>query len=231
MLGDSLSRHWYYRSKAAALCRYVKVGGVRTVLDVGAGSGLFAKHLLKHTHVCAGVCVDTGYAGDRSETYCGKRIEFKRSCGFVDAELVLLMDVLEHVDDDRGLIVEYAAKVPNGAHFLITVPAFQWLWSDHDVFLEHYRRYDIRQLERVVREAGLRIEHSAYYFALVFPIALGLRSVTSLMRWRERPPRSHLTKHSRFVNETLAAICQAELPLFPINRMFGLSAFCLASKG
>jgi 2-polyprenyl-3-methyl-5-hydroxy-6-metoxy-1,4-benzoquinol methylase len=137
-----------------------------------------------------------------------------------------MMDVLEHVDDDRGLVRHYAAKVPSGAHFLVTVPAFRFLWSGHDVFLEHKRRYRLGEIESALRDAGLAIVSGAYYFGFVFPLAAAVRLVT-----RGQPEvRSSLKKHGAMTNGLLAAICAAELPLFPVNRLAGLSAFVLARK-
>src|SRR3546814_19735603 len=64
------------------------------------------------------------------------------------------MDVLEHVEDDAGLLRTYLDKAPPQAQAVITVPAFQFLWSHHDVFLEHHRRYTLKTLSRVVERAG-----------------------------------------------------------------------------
>jgi hypothetical protein len=137
-----------------------------------------------------------------------------------------MMDVLEHVDDDRGLVRHYAAKVPSGAHFLVTVPAFRFLWSGHDVFLEHKRRYRLGEIETAMREASLEIVRGAYYFGFVFPLAAAVRLAT-----RGQPaPRSTLRKHGAATNRLLAAICAAELPLLAVNRLAGLSAFVLARK-
>ena len=136
------------------------------------------------------------------------------------------MDVLEHVDDDRGLVRLYAGKVPAGAHFLVTVPAFKALWSGHDVFLEHKRRYRLPEIEAVMRDAGLEIVHGAYYFGFIFPLAASVR----LLRRGAPVPRSSLKKHGRLINGALTAACAAELPLFAHNRLAGLSAFVLARK-
>lgn len=230
ILGDQVDRHWYYRSKATAVCRYVKEVRPSSILDVGAGSAFFTKYLLTHTNAQRGLCVDTGYAHDSDESLGGKSLKYRRSCGSVDADLVLLMDVLEHVEDDRELLGQYARKVARGAHFMITVPAFQWLWSNHDVFLEHYRRYDISRLESVVSEVGLETKCISYYFASVFPIAAALRVVRSLPFMGNRLPRSELRLHSRLVNGSLSLVCRAELAALRFNRIAGLSVFCLARK-
>jgi hypothetical protein len=146
----------------------------------------------------------------------------------VDADLVLLMDVLEHVDDDVGLLKAYVDKVPSGSRFLITVPAFQFLWSGHDDFLEHKRRYTLAQLEAVVRNTGLTVKQGAYYFGLVFPIAATLRLLPKGAQ--PSPPRSQLKQHHPLVNTMLKTLCSVELPFMGANRLAGLTVFVLAQK-
>jgi 2-polyprenyl-3-methyl-5-hydroxy-6-metoxy-1,4-benzoquinol methylase len=225
ILGGDIGRHWYYRAKAAALRRMVEELAPRRVLDVGAGSGFFSRHLLTSGAQSA-LCVDIGYDRDRDETLDGKPVLYRRDCSATDCDLVLMMDVLEHVDDDAGLVRHYAAKVPSGAHFLVTVPAFRFLWSGHDVFLEHKRRYTLAEIERTMRDAGLAVVKGAYYFGLIFPLAAAVRLATR----GDTEPRSSLRKHGALSNGLLGAICAAELPLFALNRLAGLSAFVLAKK-
>ncbi|MEK7687554.1 MAG: class I SAM-dependent methyltransferase [Pseudomonadota bacterium] len=226
ILGADIGRHWYYRSKAAALRRFVAGLRPRRLLDVGAGSGFFSRHLLAETSAESALCVDTGYARDRDDSVAGKPVCFRRDTGPTDCDLVLMMDVLEHVDDDRGLVRHYASKVPSGAHFLVTVPAFAFLWSGHDVFLEHVRRYRLPEIEAALSGSGLEVVRGAYYFGFVFPLAAAVR----LASRGESKPRSSLKRHGAFTNGILTAICTAELPLFPYNRLAGLTAFVLARK-
>lgn len=226
ILGADIGRHWYYRSKAAALRRMVEPLRPQHILDVGAGSGFFSRHLLAEAGAQSALCVDIGYAADRDASEAGKPVLYRRDIGPTDCDLVLMMDVLEHVDDDRGLLRHYAAKVPPGAHFLVTVPAFRFLWSSHDVFLEHKRRYRLPEIEQALRDAGLDVVRAAYYFGLVFPLAAAVRLATR----SSSEPRSSLKKHDPLTNGLLSGICAAELPLFPINRLAGLSAFVLARK-
>jgi SAM-dependent methyltransferase len=226
ILGDDIGRHWYYQSKAAALSRIVGPLRPQRLLDVGAGSGFFSRHLLTEGGAQSALCVDVGYPASRDETVAGKPMLFRRDCGDTDCDLVLMMDVLEHVDNDAGLVRHYATKVPSGAHFLVTVPAFRFLWSGHDVFLEHKRRYTLPEIEGTMRDAGLEVVRGAYYFGAIFPLAAAVR----LASRRDPTPRSSLRKHDALTNGLLAAACAIELPLFPINRLAGLSAFVLARK-
>jgi 2-polyprenyl-3-methyl-5-hydroxy-6-metoxy-1,4-benzoquinol methylase len=225
ILGPAIARHWYYVSKSSALVRLI--GGSRNaLLDVGAGSGFFAKTLIVHGVVSQATCVDPGYLESvRTETVHGRPVNFVRQVGNLDVGLVLMMDVLEHVDDDSALISEYMAKVPSGTMFVFSVPAFMALWSQHDVFLEHKRRYTLRQLERVVASSGLRVTKGCYYFATILPLAAIVRRLTN-----RQGPSSSLKIHSTFTNFLLRALCGLELGFYRFNRWGGLTVFCVAIK-
>ena len=228
ILGSSIDQHWYYASKAAATKRLLGDLPIRKILDVGAGSGFFTHHLLTHTAANEAWCVDISYDADSDANTAGKPVHYRRGIESVDADLVLLMDVLEHVDDDLGLLKHYIDKVPSGSRFLMTVPAFQFLWSGHDDFLEHKRRYTLAQFETVARDAGLTVKQGAYYFGAVFPIAATLRLLPKGAQ--PSPPRSQLKQHHPVVNSILKTLCGIELPLMRANRLAGLTVFVLAQK-
>lgn len=229
ILGDAIDRHWYYRAKAAALRKMLGPAPVSHVLDVGAGSGFFSRKLLARGAAQA-TCVDPEYAAEHEEIHAGRPIKFVRTTAAGDFDLVLMMDVLEHVDDDVGLVREYAALVPPGARFLITVPAFQWMWSGHDVFLEHRRRYTLPQMQGVLDRAGLKILHGCYYYGLTFPLAAAQRFAGRVLGASQTGAKSQLQLHNPLINETLAAICLAEVPFFRANRVAGLTVFVLAQQ-
>lgn len=229
ILGADIDQHWYYSSKAKAM-RLLLEGTVPIrILDVGAGSGFFSRNLLSYTDAKEAWCVDISYQADSDESEAGKAVYYRRSVGDINADLVLLMDVLEHVDDDVALLKEYVDKAPSGSRFLVTVPAFQFLWSGHDIFLEHKRRYTLKQLEDVVRNAGLSVRCGTYYFGMVFPIAATLRIAQKTCR-KSESPSSQLSNHNPVTNAILKSLCEMELPFLRINRAVGLTVFCLADK-
>lgn len=228
ILGSGIDQHWYYCSKAAATTHLLGDARFDKILDVGAGSGFFTHHLLTHTPATEAWCVDISYGADSDATTAGKPVHYRRSIESLDADLVLLMDVLEHVDNDVGLLKTYVEKVPSGSRFLMTVPAFQFLWSGHDDFLEHKRRYTLSQLETLAKDAGLTVQQGAYYFALVFPIAATLRLLSKAAQ--PSPARSQLKRHHPLVNRLLKTLCRIELPFMGANRLAGLTVFCLAQK-
>ncbi|MBV4475006.1 class I SAM-dependent methyltransferase [Pseudomonas botevensis] len=228
ILGDSIGEHWYYCSKAAATTRMLGDASIKRILDVGAGSGFFSHHLLTHSAAREAWCVDISYPADSSASTAGKPVHYRRSVDALDADLVLLMDVLEHVDDDLGLLKSYVDKVPSGSRFLMTVPAFQFMWSGHDDFLEHKRRYTLAQFETLAGDAGLTVQRGAYFFGAVFPIAAALRLLPGAAKGA--PPRSQLKRHHPWVNALLKTLCRLELPWMAGNRLAGLSVFVLARK-
>lgn len=232
ILGNSAGAHWYYAAKGRALLQFLKGLRVDTVLDVGAGSGVFARQLLDAGVCQRAVCVDPAYSSERVERYNGHEIRFARAAGDAPAELILMMDVLEHVDDDVGLLRRTTRNLRPQDLVAITVPAFQFLWSGHDVFLEHRRRYTRRQIEAVVRAAGLDPVRSGYFFGLLFPVAAVQRL---LNKWRLKAgaaePKSALSAQSRAMNTVLVSVHDLERKiLFPFNRLAGLTVFCLARR-
>lgn len=229
ILGNSIYDHWYYTSKSRAMRAFLKGVEPRIILDVGAGSGIFSKVLLKETSAQQAICVDIGYPGPSEEVFEGKMIQFRTSVSETDADLALFMDVLEHVDDDLDLLRPYVNNLHQRAHVLITVPAFQFLFSGLDLFLEHRRRYTLPRLESVVREANLEVVKGSYFFTSIFPLAVVQRLVQKVsIKSDLAEPKSSLKKHSPIINNALKFLNSLELPLLSFNRFAGLTVFCLA---
>jgi hypothetical protein len=205
---------------------------VSEVLDVGAGSGIFSRQLMAAGVCDSAVCVDPNYPQERMESVGGKQIRFVKAVKNVPQKLVLMMDVLEHVPDDLALLSDYTAGMDTDAHVLITVPAFQFMWSGHDVFLEHYRRYTLDEIETVVKRAGMTPVRSRYFFGSLFPAIAALRLVRkSLLDRGTLEPQSDLKVYPDWANSTLIALHDIERHiLFGMNKLFGLSVFCLCRK-
>jgi|SRR5579872_6959747 len=230
ILGDQVEAHWYYKAKAAALLKDCADLRPISILDIGAGSGFFSRQLLAHTAATRATCVDIGYAQDHDEQCCGKPLLFRGSISTSDADLVLAMDVIEHVGDDAMLMRPYVDLVPSGAHFVFSVPAFKFLWSGHDVFLGHHRRYTLPELERSIAKFGLVLDWSHYYYAFVFPLAVATRTLERGRSGQSGEPKSQLRQHSAVVNAALSALCTAERPLMRANKLGGLTAFAGCHK-
>lgn len=225
-----LSRHWYFQSKARYLLRAIGGKAPHRILDVGAGSGFFSRWLLKRTRAQHATCVDIGYADERQETLGGKTILYRRRPEKTAAELVLFMDVLEHVDDDVALLKNYVEAAPPGTAFVLTVPAFPFLWSSHDIFLQHKRRYTLKSLSGVAQAAGLQIESRHYCFGFIFPIVCVTRCLDRFFVRESEVVKSTLKNHSQPVNLFLKGLCLLELPILRFNKIAGLSVMCRCWK-
>ncbi|WP_072287574.1 class I SAM-dependent methyltransferase [Syntrophotalea acetylenica] len=232
ILGDSIVDHWYYVSKGRALRKFL--GEIKTpeILDVGAGSGIFSRQLLDAGQCSSAVCVDPNYVNEKTEIYHGKKINFVKSLNSCSHSLVLMMDVLEHVSDDLEFLKSYAKNMKSGGYVLITVPAFNFLWSGHDVFLEHLRRYTINDIETLVKDAGLTPVKSCYFFGSLFPIVVVLRFMNKTLNYfKLAKPQSELRVYPNWLNRLLIIIHNLECyTLFKFNKLFGLTVFSLCRK-
>jgi len=229
-LGTRQEDHWYYASKGRALVQSLEGRQPRRILDVGAGTGFFSKVLLRETAAERATCLDPGYPADWSEQCGSKPVSFQRRGSAADADVVLLMDVLEHVDDDVALLEEYARQATSGTRFVVSVPAFAWLWSRHDDFLEHRRRYTLAGLRRVVTASGLTPVSSFYFFAAILPAVAVQRTLGRLRARQAAAPASDLRSHHPLTNRLLLSLCRAESLVARYNRAGGLTAFCVAEK-
>lgn len=214
--------HWYYQSKLAGLDHELNRAKAQPsrIIDVGAGSGFFSLSLASGRSGVAITCIDPNYESDRVDQKSGAR--FLR---FPDAEtgdLYLFIDVLEHVPNDRELLATYTDVAEPGAFVLISVPAFMSLWSGHDVFLEHFRRYRLSDITTVARSVGLEIISERYLFGSIFLPAWALRRVR-----RSKEANSDLKASSGIVNNLLRGVLTFEHRIVR-NRIFGLSAVVLA---
>jgi hypothetical protein len=228
--GD-VGKHWYYASKAAALDRLLQSVRFSTIADIGAGSGFFSKHLLGQRNEARGAtCVDINYERDSEEWLADKCVAYRRDARALDADLYLLMDVLEHVEDDIGFLRSVVEGAPHGAHFVITVPAFKFLWSGHDEYLGHYRRYTLTQIADVARRSGLEVGKRCYFFGAIFPAVAAVRMSRRLLAG-EKATKSDMRPLPMPLNRLLRAVCRLEENAFTLNRMFGLTAFVLATRG
>ena len=230
ILGSAIDKHWYYVSKGRAMRSLLSGIKVDEVLDVGAGSGIFSRQLIQAGICRGGVCVDTEYQDETKESLKNGELTFVRSIDQPTQKLVLMMDVLEHVDDDVSLLKQYTRHLPKDGRVLISVPAFKFLWSGHDVFLEHRRRYDRAMLFNLVQEANLQIDSCRYFFGFLFPIA-------AITRWINRiglaggriEPKSELKIYSDFSNRVLTLVHDLERnTLLRLDVFGGLTLFCVA---
>jgi SAM-dependent methyltransferase len=180
-------RHWWYRGRRTVIDRVlcgVELPAHARILDAGCGSGRNMLELSRHGTV-TGVELSATSAALARDRNSGEVL----TCSVLEMpfaddsfDLAVSLDVIEHLDDDLAALRELRRVVAPGGALLLTVPAYQWLWSGHDEINHHRRRYTRRTLHAVAERAGWRQVRTTYFNSLLLPIAILLRVLDRVNR-------------------------------------------------
>jgi SAM-dependent methyltransferase len=178
--------HWWFvgrrRIVRRLLARFAPAARPLRILEVGCGTGSNIALLREFGEVEA-VEPDAwarGFARQRTgaRIHAGTLAEVALEDGRYD--LIVLLDVLEHIADDAQALALIRTKLAPGGRLLLTVPALPALWSGHDVAHHHQRRYTRATLARVVGQAGYRIVHRGAFNTVLLPVIAGARAINKL---------------------------------------------------
>ena len=143
-------------------------------------------------------------------------------------DVVGAFDVLEHCDPEATALAELHRVLVPGGRLLLSVPAYQWAWTDHDVQSGHHRRYTRPRLVAAVEAAGLDVRRVSHGFAAVFPFFVAERL---LRRLRGPAPDTRLPGASPVVERVLLGLSRAETHVLRRRDLpFGSSIFLAAEK-
>jgi SAM-dependent methyltransferase len=210
-------RHWWFLARRTIMRRLVERVVPPTgqaIVDLGCGTGANIASLAR-AHSCVGIDASPeaiAYAEKRYAGHPGSDLRFL--CGSApgsldatsrDADLFLLMDVLEHAADDAGYLAALWAAIRPGAQVLITVPADPSLWSEHDVSFGHHRRYERASLAGLWAGLPAATRLLSHYNARLHPL---IKAARVLNRWRGRTSGEAGTDFS--------------MPAAPVNRALEL---------
>ncbi len=223
-----MENSWWYQGRRVVVSKILSkflISKERiSILDFGAGYGGMFGLLNKYGNVDAfeldaearDLCSKRGYRN----VFNSRNIALSEKNRF---DLISLFDVVEHVENDKDLIDSLYKFLSKDGQVVITVPAYQWLWSTHDIEHNHYRRYTKGSIARLLKEVGFEIEYSSYWNTLLFlPAAFtrifGLSGEGSL-------------KMSKFFDSVLYIIVLIESMLMPfLSYNFGLGIIVIAKK-
>jgi SAM-dependent methyltransferase len=229
--------HWWYRARRALVSQLLagRVARGSLAIDVGCGTGdnlgvlesltgrtvvgvELSPYAIRHSPRSAQGEVRVGVS--RAE-----HLPFPTG----SADLVTSMDVIEHLDDDAAL-AEYHRVVRPGGLVLLTVPAYPWLWSHHDDWAAHLRRYTRPTLLDAVTRAGLRPVRTTYFNSFLVPPAAVMRRTP--VRRLITVEQDEVGAASPLVDRVMTALASGERRWAARGRSvpFGLSIVTLAER-
>jgi len=215
-LDDLESSHFWYKARKLQLSQWFSYehAGLQ-VLDLGSATGGNTLHVLSMGHDVTSL----EYSEIGVQIQQGKGIPViqadARDLPFSESsfDIVICLDVLEHITEDYLVASEIYRVLKPGGRFLISVPEDPKLWSEHDVAVNHVRRYSKTMLLDLISDGGLKSQH--IWSTLVF-----LRP--AVMMYRRRSKGSSLEKVNSILNAFLFLICKAEISL-PKSRVKGVT--------
>ncbi|MCU0512232.1 MAG: methyltransferase domain-containing protein [Anaerolineae bacterium] len=231
-------RHWWYIGRRKIIfdqvLRLLQRYEAPRILDIGCGTGYNLAYLQQHGYTDA-VGLDLTF---NALQYCRQRQLPQLICG--DAarpplaprsfDVILALDLVEHVEDDTGMLRHLAGLLKPGGRLVIFTPAFQFLWGLQDEVSHHFRRYTAGELRHKISTAGLALERLTYSNTLLFPAIAAARLLIRL-RGGEKHTVSENDLHPAWSNGLLTAIFCAEQPLLRVlNFPVGVSLLAIARR-
>ena len=228
---DLEETYWWYRARreiiADAIRRYVRPGS--DIIDFGSGSGVIARHL-----------VDLGFkvlAADISApalAACRQRglntLDLNTDWPApASADCVLACDVLEHVEDDVGLLRKLKLALRPSGWLIAAVPAYDFLWSGEDYISDHFRRYNKPVLQKRIEEAGFAIEWCSYFNSLLLPLVIAAVLYKRLLRPRDMY-KSDVEPLPEWQNDILYHIFAIERNILPRYRFPAGASILLVAR-
>jgi 2-polyprenyl-3-methyl-5-hydroxy-6-metoxy-1,4-benzoquinol methylase len=168
------TRHFWEMSRVNFIEWLIRkhIGKCHSVIDAGCGDCAVSSVLAQKYDGCIFTGVDIALScREQAEIQqdLPQNLKLVNSWDSVTAqvELILLLDVLEHIREPQTFLAFLKQKLVQNGYMIITVPAFQYLFSEHDRFLQHYRRYKYSNLKKELQNAGFQIVTGGYFFALL----------------------------------------------------------------
>ncbi|MBF2063402.1 MAG: class I SAM-dependent methyltransferase [Calothrix sp. C42_A2020_038] len=231
-------KHWWFIGRRRILenvIRQLKLPENAKILEAGCGTGGNLPMLSRFGEVSAMEIEETAriFANERQiTTVKAGSLPDKIPFEYEEYDLIVAFDVLEHLDDDLTALKALRSHLKPSGWLVLTVPAFQFLWSHHDDINHHRRRYRLKDLEHIVRKANFTVHYSSYFNFFLFPLVTVVRFFSKILRIEKKSQiSSDLTLPSEPVNKFLSTLFAQEQHLINKFRLpFGVSALLVGQK-
>jgi SAM-dependent methyltransferase len=238
---DIEDKHWWFVGRRhvllAILDSYLKPGRTRRVpgriLDVGCGTGTMLSYLSRYGRAqgidadeeAVRFCLERGVRNVQQVT--SSILPFEDNI----FELVTMLDVLEHIDDDAAMLRELHRVLRPSGMLLVSVPAYQFLWGPQDEISNHKRRYVARTLRGRLVEAGFRVRRLSYFNTFLFPVITAIRLLRPYRPGSPNLKSDFTMTRPGPANKLLGRLFGLEAPIVRrLNLPFGVSILALAQK-
>ena len=211
---------------------HMKLASHSDILEIGCGSGGNLDLLARYGNLYA-VELDRGARAlaNRRNIVKVEEGSLPDNVPFADRhfDIIAMLDVLEHIADDVAALRTVHERLKDNGIILLTVPAYQFLWSHHDVVSHHRRRYVRGELERLIANVGFTVVYSTYFNTILFPIVATVRFLKNIFMKDEK---SDVQMPPKVVNALLTRIFAAECLVVPkISLPYGVSVLIVGCKG
>ena len=157
-------RHPWFVARSKLFLNLMPRNKNSSILDFGCGSGSFLKRLNNAGYMdLSGV--DVPENNNASDCFVITKTIQKRKY-----DVILMMDVLEHIEDDEAILRKIKLHLKPGGMLILSVPAYNFLWSNHDIVNMHFRRYTRNSLKKVIEEAKFKTKFMTNWNSTFFPI-------------------------------------------------------------
>jgi len=198
------------------------------LLEVGCGNGIVVDQIESETNCIVDGCDLNQAAMQISKPSKGKKYLYNiydKNPLFINKyDGIILLDVLEHITDPIDFLSVANLSGKNNSSVIINVPAYQWLYSNYDLFVGHIKRYNKKDVEKLMLASNLEIIKIQYWGALLIPIAL-LRKIL-IANKREDVIKSGFKPPGKLADYFLRALMKFELAL-PFSLPFGTSLIAI----
>ncbi len=229
--------YWWFTARNIIISKIIKkiIPSLSTksqILDIGCGTGGFASYISKDYDIS---CLDTSKT---ALEYCQKR-GLKKLYNNTIAELpddikpfdaAIMLDVLEHIEDDKSALEDVYNILDDNGYYIMTVPAYKWMWSKHDEIHMHYRRYTKKEVLNKIKDAGFDIKYSSYFNSILFLPAFIKRKLDKITG-KEEQHKDPVDKVSDGMNKLFHKLFSFESNFLPaFSFPYGLSIIVIAQK-
>lgn len=225
--------NWWFRVRRNIifdLLKTLKISKGSKILDFGCGSGFLVGKLQEQGYNAYGTDQSDEAINYRRDLVKNLSIQSTEKIGFPDDsfDLVMALDVVEHIKDDALAVRELERVLKPGGFIIYTVPAYQWLWGVQDEVAQHYRRYTVGSLSKLVRQnTDLKIFRKTYFNTFLFPPIAVVRMVSKFLKFKNR--ESDFDIASGFIDKVLFQIFDFERKLLRLfDFIFGVSVLLIA---